>query len=73
MAAKTLKKSLSLKDIDVQTFLDEEENQYTRGKPKVAYSVALVMAFVAAVNENRQLEDFPQADFGRYLKYFFCR
>ena len=59
MAAKTLKKSLSLKDSDVQTFLDEEENQYTRGKPKVAYSVALVMAFVAAVNENRQLEDFP--------------
>ena len=73
MATKTLKKSLSLKDSDVQTFLDEEENQYTRGKPKVAYSVALVMAFVAAVNENRQLEDFPQADFGRYLKYFFCR
>ena len=73
MTAKTLKKSLSLKDSDVQTFLDEEENQYTRGKPKVAYSVALVMAFVAAVNENRQLEDFPQADFGRYLKYFFCR
>ena len=71
MAAKTLKKSLSLKDSDVQTFLDEEENQYTRGKPKFPYSVALVMAFVAAVNENRQLEDFPQADFGRYRKYFF--
>ena len=69
MAAKTLKKSLSLKDSDVQTFLDEEENQYTREKPKVAYSVAL--AFVAAVNENQQLEDFPQADFGRLPKIFF--
>ena len=73
MAAKTLKKYLSLKDSDAQTFLEEEENQYTRRKPKVAYSVALVMAFVAAVNENRQLEDFPQTDFGRYLKYFFFR
>ena len=33
-------------------------------KPKVTYSVALVMAFLAAENENQQLEDFPQADFG---------
>ena len=28
-------------------------------KPKVTYSVALVMAFLAANNENRQLEDLP--------------
>ena len=34
-------------------------------KPKVTYSVALVMAFLAAGNENRRLEDLPQADFGR--------
>ena len=33
-------------------------------KPKVAYSVALVLAFLSAENENRQLEDLPLADFG---------
>ena len=33
-------------------------------KPKVTHSVALVMAFLAAENENRQLQDLPQADFG---------
>ena len=34
------------------------------------YSVALVMAFLAAENENRQLEDSPQADFGRVPERF---
>ena len=34
-------------------------------KPKVKYSVALVLAFLAAENENRQLEGLPLADFGR--------
>ena len=29
------------------------------------YSVALVLAFLAAENKNRQLEDLPLADFGR--------
>ena len=29
------------------------------------YSEALVMAFLAAENENRQLKDLPQAAFGR--------
>ena len=33
--------------------------------PKVAYSVALVLAFLSAENENRQLEDLQLADFGR--------
>ena len=32
MAAKTLKKSVSLTDSEVQTFLEREENQYTRRK-----------------------------------------
>ena len=27
--------------------------------------MALVMAFLAADNESRQLKDLPQADFGR--------
>ena len=29
------------------------------------YSIVLVLAFLAAENENRQLEDLPLADFGR--------
>ena len=32
MAAKTLKKSVLLTDSDIQTFLEGEENQYTKGK-----------------------------------------
>ena len=32
MAVKTLKKSVLLTDSDVQTFLEEEENQYTEKK-----------------------------------------
>ena len=39
---------------------------YEKKNPKNTYSVALVMAFLAADNENRQLEDLPQADFGRF-------
>ena len=34
-------------------------------KPKVTYSVALVLAFLAAENGNRQLKDLPRADFDR--------
>ena len=34
-------------------------------KLKVTYSVALVLGFLSAENENRQLEDLPPADFGR--------
>ena len=33
-------------------------------KPEGTYSVALVLAFLPAENENRQLEDLPLADFG---------
>ena len=32
-------------------------------KPKVTYSLVLVMAFIVAENKNQQLEDLPQADF----------
>ena len=52
MAAKTLKKSLLLADNEVQSFLEREGNQYTKEKPKVAYSVALVLAFLLSENEN---------------------
>ena len=68
MAAETLKNSLSLTDNDAQTFLEGEENQCTKKKkPKVTYSVALAIAFLAAENEN------PQADLVVYLKDFLCQ
>ena len=34
-------------------------------KPNVTYSVVLMLVFLSAENENRQLEDLPPADFGR--------
>ena len=60
-----LKKSVSLTDSVAQTFLEGEENNILKEKPKVKYSAALVLAFLSAENENRQLEDLPLADFGR--------
>ena len=62
----------TLTDSDVQTFLEREENQKKKRKekPKVTYLVVLVMAFLAAENENRPLEDLPQADFGRVPEWF---
>ena len=65
MAAKTQKKTVSLTDSDAQTFLEGEENNILKEKPKVKYSAALVLTFLSAENENRQLEDLPLADFGR--------
>ena len=67
--------SVSLSEKEVQIFLEGEENQNTERKlePKVTYSVALVMAFLAGENENRQVEDLPQADLAVCLKDFFCR
>ena len=35
MAAKTLKKSVSLTDNDVQTFLERVENQYSKRKTEI--------------------------------------
>ena len=54
MAAKTLEKSVSLTDSDVQTW-KEKKTKILKEKPKVTYSVALVMVF-------RQLKYLPQAD-----------
>ena len=56
-------------DSDVQTFLEEGENQNTKDEPKVTYSVALVMAILEAENENRLLDVFPQADFVRLERF----
>ena len=68
MAAKTLKKSVSLTDSKVQTFLEGKKTNTVKEKPKITYSVALVLAFLSAENENRPLNDLPLANFGRLLK-----
>ena len=65
MVAKTPKNSISFRDSDVQTFLKGKKTKIRKEKPKVTFSVTLVMAFLAAENENRQLKGLPQADFGR--------
>ena len=57
MAVKNTEKSVSLSDSGVQAFLEGEENQNTERKTKVTNSVALVIKFLGAENEIRQLED----------------
>ena len=39
------------------------KNKMWKEKPKVMYSVALVMEFLVAENENQLREDLPQVDF----------
>ena len=69
---KHFKKSVSLTDSEVQTFLEGEENHnIQKEKPKVTYSVAFVLVFLSAEDENWQLEDLPIL--AVYLKDFFCR
>ena len=46
---------MSLSDSGVQAFLEGEENQNTERNTKVTNSVALVMEFIGAENENQQL------------------
>ena len=70
MVAKTPKNSISFRDSDVQTFLKGKKTKIRKEKPKVTFSVTLVMAFLAAENENRQLKGLPQADFGRVPERF---
>ena len=56
---------VSLTDSDVQKFLEGKKTKIRKEKPKVTYSVALVMVLLAVENENWRLEDLSQADFGR--------
>ena len=70
--------SVSFTDSDVQTFLGKK-TKIKKVEPGATYSVALVMAFLAAENESQRLIDLPQADFGcvperfLFLFIFFCR
>ena len=70
-AVETSQKSVSLTDSDNQASQEGEESQNTERKTEsYSNSVALVMAFLAAENENRQLKDLPRADFDRIPERF---
>ena len=73
MAAKTQKKSVSLTDSDAQTFLEGEENNILKEKPKVKYSAALVLAFsrLRMKIDNWKICLWPILAI--YLIDFFCR
>ena len=60
-------------DNEVQTFLEGKENQYAKRKTESCVFGALLIAFLSAKNENRQLEDLLLPILAVYLKDFFCR
>ena len=62
--------ALTYRQVTFKLNLKGEKTKIWKQKPKVTYSVALVMAFLAAENESRQLEDLPQADFGSVPERF---
>ena len=64
MAAKTLKIPYRLQTERFKLKKGKKTN-ILKEKPKVFHLVALVLSFLSAENENRQLEDLPLADFGR--------
>ena len=64
MAAKTLKNPYRWQTMRFKLSQKGKKTNILKEKPKVAYSVALVLAFLSAENENRQLEDLSLADFG---------
>ena len=65
MPAKTPKNPYRWQTMRFKLSLKERKTNTLKEKPKVAYSVALLLAFISAENENRRLEDLPRADFGR--------
>ena len=65
MAAKTLKIPYRWLTSRFKLFYRGKKTNILKEKLKVTYSVALVLAFLSAENENRRLEDLSLADFGR--------
>ena len=61
MATNNTEYFVSLTDSDVQTFLEVEKKQNTKRETKSYHT--LVMAFLMAANEIKQLEDLTQANF----------
>ena len=73
MTAKTFKNPYRWQTERFKLSYKAKKTNKLKEKPKVTHSVALVLAFLSAENENRQLEDLPPADLAVYLKGFFCR
>ena len=67
MAPKTLKNPYRFKTVTFKLSQKGKKTKIRKEKPKVTYSVALVMAFS---RRKRQLEDLPQGDFGRVSERF---
>ena len=66
MAAKTLKNQYRLQIVTFKLSRKGKKTQTRKEKPKATYS----MAFLSAENKNWQLEDLPQANFGRLPEIF---
>ena len=66
MVAKTLKNPYHSQTVRVKLSSNGKKTNILKQKQKkkVTYSVALVLAFLSAENENQQQEDLPLADFG---------
>ena len=69
-AAKTLKNLYFLQTVTSKLSYKGKKTNTRKEKLKITYSVALVMAFLAAENENRQQGELPQANFGRVPERF---
>ena len=64
MVAKTLKNPYHWQTMRFKLFQKGKKTNTLKEKPKVVYSVALVLSFLLAKNENWQVEDLPLANFG---------
>ena len=73
MVAKTPKNPYRLQTVTFKLSQKGKKTKIRKEKPKVTYSVALVMAFLLAENENQKVEDLPQADFGRVPERFLLK
>ena len=67
MAAETLKNMYCWQTVRFKLSQKGKKTNILKEKLKVTYSVALVLAFRSAENENQQLEDLSLADFGHLL------
>ena len=65
MAAKTLKTSHRLQTVMFIIYQKGEKTKIRKEKPKITNLLTMVIAFLAAENENRHLEHLSQADFRR--------
>ena len=71
MAAKTLKKSVPLRDSEVQTFLEGGKHKIQKRKTEsFVFNGFGNFIFSQLRTKNRQLEDLPQVDFGRVPERF---